>query len=80
MMGSSPQTPPLDELAGSTVDDPGWTVSLEDSGVSAELVGSVAELLDSSAAEMASMSELLIGSWLSGMSIVWLELLGTFST
>lgn len=65
-----------------TDDDPGWTVSLEDSGAIAELagavselVGSAAELLDSSADEMASIRELLTGSWLSGISTVLLELL-----
>ena len=70
----------LDELAGSTV-------SLEDSGVIVELVGaeselagSATELLDSSADEMAFMSELLTGSWLSGISTTWLELLCVFST
>ena len=86
----------LDELAGVTDDDPGWTVSLEDSGAIAELVGAVSELvgaiaelsgaivelvgaaselLDSSADEMASIRELLTGSWLSGISTVLLELL-----
>lgn len=78
----SPQPLILDELAGVTDDDPGWTVSLEDSGAIAELagtdselVGSAAELLDSSADEMASIRELLTGSWLSGISTVLLELL-----
>ena len=74
-----------DELAGSTV-------SLEDAGLAAELavsaeelvvvsaalagVGAAEELLASAAAESASMTELLMGSWLKGMSTTtWLELL-----
>ena len=74
-----------DELAGSTV-------SLEDAGLAAEVavsaeelvgdsvalagVGAAAELLDSAAADSASMTELLMGSWLKGMSTTtWLELL-----
>ena len=65
----------------------GTTVAPEDSGASAELVGSIVELtgsaeelLDSSADEMASMRELLTGSWLSGISTVRLELFGALST
>ena len=71
-----------DELAGSTV-------SLEDAGLAAEvavsaeelvvesvaLAGAAAELLDSAAADKASMTELLMGSWLRGMSTILLELL-----
>ena len=74
-----------DELAGSTV-------SLEVAGLAAEVavsaeelvgdsvalagVGAAEELLDSAAADKASMTELLIGSWLRGMSTTtWLELL-----
>ena len=46
-------------------------ISLEE-----ELIGVVAELLDSAAADSASMTELLMGSWLRGMSTTtWLELL-----
>jgi len=92
----SPQPLILDELAGVTDDDPGWAVSLEDSGAIAELVGTISELvgaiaelsgaivelvgaaselLGSSADEMASIRELLTGSWLSGISTVLLELL-----
>ena len=41
-----------------------------------EFVGGVDELLDSAAADSASMTELLMGSWLRGMSTTtWLELL-----
>lgn len=75
----------LYELVGSrtSLEDPGCTASLEDSGAIVELVGTVSELvgfaaeqLDSSADEMASMTELLIGSWLRGISTTtWLELL-----
>lgn len=82
----------LDELAGLTdsLEDSGCTASLEDSGPAAELVvsaeelvgdsvalaGAAAELLDSAAADSASMTELLIDSWLRGMSTTtWLELL-----
>ena len=69
----------------------GCTASLEDSGVASELVGpdselvgdsvalagvgAAAELLDSAAADSASMTELLMGSWLRGMSTILLELL-----
>jgi hypothetical protein len=43
---------------------------------SAALAGAAEELLDSAAADSASMTELLIGSWLRGMSTTtWLELL-----
>ena len=46
-------------------------ISLEE-----ELVGVVAELLDSAADDSASRTELLMGSWLRGMSTTtWLELL-----
>lgn len=82
-----------DELAGlaDSLEDAGWTVSLEDSGPAAELVVSAEELvvvsvalagieaaeelLDSAAADNASMTELLIDSWLRGMSTTLLELL-----
>ena len=82
-----------DELAGlaDSLEDAGWTVSLEDSGPAAELVVSAEELvvvsvalagieaaeelLDSAAADNASMTELLMGSWLRGMSTILLELL-----
>ena len=73
-----------DELAGSTD-------SLEVAGLAAEVavsaeelvgdsvalagVGAAEELLDSAAADKASMTELLIGSWLRGMSTTLLELL-----
>ena len=71
-----------DELAG-------LADSLEDAGPAAELVvsaeelvgdsvalaGAAAELLDSAAADSASMTELLMGSWLRGMSTTLLELL-----
>ena len=68
----------------------GCTASLEDSGVASELVGpdselvvelavlagvgAAEELLDSAAADNASMTELLIDSWLRGMSTTLLEL------
>ena len=74
----------LAELAGSTV-------SLEVAGLAAEVavsaeelvgdsvalagVGAAEEQLDSAAADKASMTELLIGSWLRGMSTTLLELL-----
>ena len=74
-----------------SLEDAGWTVSLEDSGPAAELVVSAEELvvvsvalagieaaeelLDSAAADNASMTELLMGSWLRGMSTTLLELL-----
>ena len=75
-----------------SLEDSGCTVSLEDSGPAADLVvsaeelvgdsvalagvGAAAELLDSAAADSASMTELLMGSWLKGMSTTtWLELL-----
>jgi hypothetical protein len=48
---------------------------LEDSDAAAEVSGLVAALLDSAAADSASITELLMGSWLSGMSTTWLELL-----
>ena len=80
----------LDELAGLTdsLEDSGCTVSLEDSGPAAELAGSAEELVvesvalvgaaeelfASAAADSASMTELLIGSWLRGMSTILLEL------
>ena len=73
-----------DELAG-------LADSLEDAGPAAELVvsaeelvgdsvalagvGAAEELLDSAAADSASMTELLMGSWLRGMSTTLLELL-----
>ncbi len=83
----------LDELAGlaDSLEDAGWTVSLEDSGPAAELVvsaeelvvvsvalagvGAAEELFASAAADSASMTELLIDSWLRGMSTTLLELL-----
>ena len=75
-----------------SLEDSGCTVSLEDSGPAAELavsaeelvvelavlagVGAAEELFASAAADSASMTELLIGSWLRGMSTTtWLELL-----
>jgi hypothetical protein len=82
-----------DELAGlaDSLEDAGWTVSLEDSGPAAELVvsaeelvvelavlagvGAAEELFASAAADSASMTELLIDSWLRGMSTTLLELL-----
>ena len=81
-----------DELAGlaDSLENSGCTASLEDSGLAAELAGSAEELvvesvalvgaaeeqLASAAAESASMTELLMGSWLRGMSTTtWLELL-----
>ena len=47
---------------------------LEDSDAAAEVSGLAAVLLDSAAADSASITELLMGSWLSGMSTTWLEL------
>ena len=81
-----------DELAGlaDSLEVSGCTASLEDSGPAAELavsaeelvvesvalVGAAEELFASAAADSASMTELLIGSWLRGMSTTtWLELL-----
>ena len=83
-----------DELAGlaDSLEVPGCTASLEDSGVASELVGPDSELVvelavlagvgvaeelfASAAADSASMTELLMGSWLRGMSTTtWLELL-----
>ena len=74
-----------------SLEDSGCTVSLEDSGPAAELavsaeelvvelavlagVGAAEELFASAAADSASMTELLIGSWLRGMSTILLELL-----
>ena len=73
-----------------SLEDSGCTVSLEDSGPAAELavsaeelvvelavlagVGAAEELFASAAADSASMTELLIGSWLRGMSTILLEL------
>jgi hypothetical protein len=48
---------------------------LEDSDAAAEVSGLAAVLLDSAAADRASITELLMGSWLGGMSTTWLELL-----
>ena len=80
-----------DELAGlaDSLEDLGCTASLEDAGPAAELAGSAEELVvvfaalagaaeelfASAAADSASMTELLIDSWLSGMSTTLLELL-----
>lgn len=61
-----------DELAGGAV-------ALDVSGAAAEVSGLAAVLLDSAAADSASITELLMGSWLGGMSITWLELLCCFS-
>jgi hypothetical protein len=73
-----------------SLEDSGCTASLEDSGVASELVGpdselvvelavlagvgTAEELFASAAADSASMTELLIGSWLRGMSTILLEL------
>ena len=73
-----------------SLEDSGCTVSLEDSGPAAELavsaeelvgdsvalagVGAAEELFASAAADSASMTELLIDSWLRGMSTILLEL------
>ena len=85
---AGPQPLLLDELAGALLDEgasdelAGGTVALdvsgavaEVSGVAAELAGLASELLDSRKDEIASASELLMGSWLSGISTALLELL-----
>ena len=85
---AGPQPLLLEELAGALLDEgaseelAGWAVSLDDSGavaevsgVAAELAGLASELLDSRKDEIASASELLMGSWLSGISTALLELL-----
>ena len=71
-----------DELAGlaDSLEDAGPAAELAVSagelvGDSVALAGAAAELLDSAAADSASMTELLIGSWLRGMSTTLLELL-----
>lgn len=85
---AGPQPLLLEELAGALLDEgasdelAGGTVALdvsgavaEVSGVAAELAGLASELLDSRKDEIASASELLMGSWLSGISTALLELL-----
>lgn len=78
---TGPQPLLLDELAGALLDEgasdelAGGAVALDVSGAAAEVSGVAAELLDSAAADSASMSELLMGSWLSGISTALLELL-----
>ena len=85
---TGPQPLLLDELAGALLDEgasdelAGGTVALdvsgaaaEVSGLAAELAGLASELLDSRKDEIASASELLMGSWLSGISTALLELL-----
>lgn len=85
---AGPQPLLLEELVGALLDEgasdelAGWAVSLDDSGavaevsgVAAELAGLASELLDSRKDEIASASELLMGSWLSGISTALLELL-----
>lgn len=62
----------LDELVGSTDSELVGSMA-------SELAGSAAELLDSSADEMASMRELLTGSWLMGMLMELLEAAGFVS-
>ncbi len=59
----------LDELAGSTDSELVGSMA-------SELAGSAAELLDSSADEIASIRELLTGSWLMGMLMELLEAAG----
>lgn len=85
---TGPQPLLLDELAGALLDEgasdelAGGAVALdvsgaaaEVSGLAAELAGLASELLDSRKDEIASASELLMGSWLSGISTALLELL-----
>ena len=60
---------------GATDELAGWDALLEDSDAAAEVSGLAVVLLDSVAADRASITELLMGSWLSGMSTTWLELL-----
>lgn len=64
---------------GTTDELAGCGMLLEDSDAAAEVSGLAAVLLDSAAADSASITELLMGSWLGGMSITWLELLCCFS-
>ena len=59
---------------GTTDELAGCGMLLEDSDAAAEVSGLAAVLLDSAAADSASITELLMGSWLSGMSTTWLEL------
>ena len=72
------------ELAGSAVELAGSFAELAASAVELacatdELAGVASELLDSIREDMASMTELLMGSWLSGMSTILPELLDFFS-
>lgn len=60
---------------GTTDELAGCGMLLEDSDAAAEVSGLAAVLLDSAAADRASITELLMGSWLSGISTALLELL-----
>ena len=73
--GSVSPHPWCDELDGATLLEDSGAVS-ELAGATAELSGAASELLDSTRDESASCTELLTGSWLSGMSTIWLELAG----